>query len=166
MFFLMQSLLKFIPTQDKNRPKADGRFLSKLVYKFRPAKNLCTYKDIFFSFKHPIGGGQQRKNGAKSSKPQGNCFRRLGNFFCRLGNFFGFDQFLPSNELSNIPQGVVNSKNHVRNPLNLRGTVFADQETFFANQGTFLGPINFFVLMSFQTSHRGWPTAKKRCEIV
>ena len=35
------------------------------------------------------------KTGAKSSKP-------FGNFFWRLGNFFGFDQFLLSNELSNI----------------------------------------------------------------
>ena len=42
---------------------AEGRFLSKLVYNFRPAKILCTYQDIH------IWGGQQQKNGAKSSKP-------------------------------------------------------------------------------------------------
>ena len=45
------------------RPK--GGFVSKWVYKFWPAKNLCTYQDIL----HHIGGGQQQKNGAKSSKP-------------------------------------------------------------------------------------------------
>ena len=48
------------------------------------------------------------KTCVKSSKPQGNFFWRLGNFFCRLGNFFGSDQFLPSNEFSNITYGVVN----------------------------------------------------------
>ena len=40
--------------------------------------------------------------------PLETFFWRLGNFFWRLGNFFGSDQFLPSNELSNIPYGVVN----------------------------------------------------------
>ena len=43
--------------------RLEGRFLSKLVYKFRPAKNLCTYQDIH------IWGGQQQKFGAKCSKP-------------------------------------------------------------------------------------------------
>ena len=42
---------------------AEGQFLSKLVYKFRPAKILCTYQDIH------IWGGQQQKYGAKCSKP-------------------------------------------------------------------------------------------------
>ena len=42
---------------------AEGWFLSKLVYNFRPAKILCTYQDI-----HHIWGCQQQKNGAKSSK--------------------------------------------------------------------------------------------------
>ena len=91
-----------------------------LVYNFWPAKILCTYQDIH------TGGGQQQKNGAKSSKPFGNFFCRLGNFFCRLGNFFGSDQFLPSNELSNITYGVANSKKTVRNPLNPSETFFAD----------------------------------------
>ena len=34
---------------------AEGWFLSKWVYKFLPAKNLCAYQDIH------IGGGQQQK---------------------------------------------------------------------------------------------------------
>ena len=68
---------------------AEGRFLSKLVYKFRPAKNLCTYQDI-----HIWGGqycGQQQKYGAKCSKPQGNFFCRLAVLFLpALPAFIGF----------------------------------------------------------------------------
>ena len=44
-----------IPTKDTK--------VFKWVYNFWPAKILCTYQDIH------IGGGQQQKNGAKSSKP-------------------------------------------------------------------------------------------------
>ena len=52
----------------QNHPWAVGRrpkdaFVSKWVYNFWPAKNLCTYQDIH------IWGGQQQKNGVKSSKP-------------------------------------------------------------------------------------------------
>ena len=42
-------------------------FYSKLIHKYLPAKNLQTYQDILYSFKHPIGGGQQQKMCAKSS---------------------------------------------------------------------------------------------------
>ena len=55
--------MTIIPTQGKNQPKAKGWFLSKWVYYFWPAKNLCAYQDIH------TGGGKQQKNGAKSTKP-------------------------------------------------------------------------------------------------
>ena len=44
-------------------------FVSKLVYTFWPAKTLCTYQDIFHSFKHHIGSGQHQKSRGKSAKP-------------------------------------------------------------------------------------------------
>ena len=53
--------LHLIPAQDAK--PVEGWFCVQVVYNFWPAKNLCTYQDIH------IGGGQQQKNGAKSSKP-------------------------------------------------------------------------------------------------
>ena len=76
------------PTQDTKpsfgrRPK-DG-FVSKWVYNFLPSQKLVHLSGYF---KHHIGGGQQQKYGAKSSKPYGNFLWRLGNFFCRLAVLF------------------------------------------------------------------------------
>jgi len=51
-----------VPTQDKNRPKAD--FCPSWFIIFGQHKSCApSYQDIH------IGGGQQQKNGAKSSKP-------------------------------------------------------------------------------------------------
>ena len=138
---------------------AEGRFLSKWVYKFRPAKILCTYQDIH------IWGGQQQKKGAKSSKPFGNFFCRLGNFFCRLGNFFGSDQFLPSNELSNITYGVVNfpktctksSKPQSNFFWRLAVLFLAASWTFFVPSKNSIKNLSF----CFQTSHMGQSTSQK-----
>ena len=46
---------------------AEGWFLSKWVYKFLPSQKLVHLSGYFFSFH--IGGGQQQKSRAKSSKP-------------------------------------------------------------------------------------------------
>ena len=79
---------------------------------FALLKNLCTYQVISNITQGVVNFP---KTCVKSSKPQGyffwrqgNFFWRLGNIFCQQGNFFGSDQFLPSNELSNITYGVVN----------------------------------------------------------
>ena len=57
---VLEVMQPFIPTQDT---------VSKWVYNFWPANTLCAYQDIFHSFKHHIGGGQQQKSCTKSSKP-------------------------------------------------------------------------------------------------
>jgi hypothetical protein len=54
---------------------------TKWVYDFLPAKNLCTYQDIFHSFKHHIGVGQQQKIWAKSFKPLRTFFWLLAVLF-------------------------------------------------------------------------------------
>ena len=45
--FWRQSVLDTFYSNAGQKP-AEGWFLSKWVYKFLPAKNLCTYQDIFF----------------------------------------------------------------------------------------------------------------------
>ena len=56
--------MTYFQRRTQNHPSAFG-FVSKWVYNFWPAKTLCTYQDIFHSFKHHIGGGQQQKTWAK-----------------------------------------------------------------------------------------------------
>ena len=53
-----------------------------------PAKTLCTYQDIFYSFKDHIGV-------VNSKKTVQNPLNSRGTFFAGWLYFFGFDQFLP-----------------------------------------------------------------------
>ena len=86
----------------------------------------------FFAFKHHVGGSQQQKLYMKTSKLQETFFAGQLYFFCAIYIFL-----LMSNKnlrfflLSNITQGVVNSKKMVRNALNPSRTFFAGQLYFF-----------------------------------
>ena len=65
---------------------------------------------------------------------------------------------------------VVNSKNHVRNSLNLRKLFLPTRKLFLPASWTFFVPSKYsmriWVFFWFQTSHRGWSTAKIMYEIL
>ena len=73
-------------------------FLATSCTFFVPTKNAIRIW-VFFAFKHHIWGGQQQKNGAKSSKPKGTFFRRLAVLFLPASWTF----FVPSkNAIKNL----------------------------------------------------------------
>ena len=87
-----KGLFLLIPTQD-TKPSFGRSFVSKWGYNFWPAKQLCTYQDIFFSFHSNITQWvvNGKKYGQKPLNPR-------GTFFADQLYFFWFDQFLPSDE--------------------------------------------------------------------
>ena len=86
-----------------------------------------------------MGWSTSQKQVQNPLNPLETFFCRLGNFFCRLGDFFGFDQFLPSNELSDLTYGAVNFPKTGAKSSKPFGNFFCRLGNFFCRIRNFFG---------------------------